>query len=194
MSDKWKKWVKEAKGDVLKDFVKHSDVSTETIQKYEGVLSEDVIELWKEYGYGSFYHGFFQIINPDEYIDLMKESIASHNHNAIPLFTTGMCDLIVWEEDFLRGCFYRNALMDNVSKTLEGFFFTLASKKITESRLCISPYYEAVEKYGQPEYGYGFGYVPLLPLGGKKSVDNLDKVEVKTHIQINAQLIGKIDY
>jgi Uncharacterized conserved protein len=179
---------------VLKDFVKHGDVNEETIKKYEGLVEEGVIEFWREYGYGSFYGGFLQSINPDDYIEVMKESITEHNHNSIPLFITGMSDLIVWEEGYLIGCFYRYAVINTLSKTTKTFFALLRSEIAPKEELFIETYSEAKEKYGELEYGYGFGYVPLLPLGGKMSVDNLDRVRVKEHIMVNAALIGQIDY
>jgi len=180
--------------EILKDFAKHGDVSEETINKYKGVVSEEIIEFWREYGYGSFYGGFFQSINPDDYIEVMKESIEERHHESIPLFVTGMCDLIVLDDDYLVGNFYRYGAMGSVCKFLRILFVYLSSKEHANEKLYIEPYLEAKEKYGEPEYGYGFGYVPLLPLGGKMSVDNLEKLEIITHIRINATLLGQIDY
>jgi len=180
--------------EVMKDFVKHGDVSEETIKKYESVVEEGVIEFWKEYGYGSFYGGFFQSINPDDYIEVMKESITEHNHKSIPLFITGMSDLITWEEGYIRALYYRFAKIEGAGKGIDIFFKYLEYPEFVAEKLTMAPYYEAKEKYGELEYGYAFGYVPLLPLGGKMSVDNLDRVRVKEHIMINAALVGQIDY
>ena len=182
------------KKEVMKDFVKHGDVSEETINKYKGVVSDEVIEFWKEYGYGSFYGGFIQSINPDDYIDVMQESINQRFHKGVPLFVTGMCDLILWDDGFLRGCFYRYGAMGTVCASLAVLYALLKSQKAPKDELYIEPYLEAKEKYGEPEYGYGFGYVPLLPLGGKMSVGNLEKLDIITHIRINATLLGQIDY
>jgi len=180
--------------EVMKDFVKHGDVSEETIKKYESVVEEGVIEFWKEYGYGSFYGGFFQSVNPDDYIEVMKESIEERHHDSIPLFVTAMCDLVVWKNEFFTGCFYRYCAMGTLCNSMDVFFPLLKSQKLSKEKLYIEPYLEAKEKYGEPEYGYGFGYVPLLPLGGKMSVDNLEKLDIITHIRINATLLGQIDY
>ena len=180
--------------EVMKGFVKHGDVSEETIRKYKGIVSERVIEFWKEYGYGSFYGGFFQSINPDDYLGVMKESIEERHHDSIPLFVTAMCDLIILDGDYIVGCFYRYGAMGNVCKAMQTFYALLKSQEAPKNRLYIEPYLEAKKKYGEPEYGYGFGYVPLLPLGGKMSVDNLEKLDIITHIRINASLIGQIDY
>ena len=54
---------------VLDDFEKLSDVSPETIKKYEDKLPSEWIEFWKEYGYGSFMNRYFRVIDPDVYKD-----------------------------------------------------------------------------------------------------------------------------
>ena len=51
---------------------------------------------------------------------------------------------------------------------------------------------KAVKKYGELEYNQSFCFVPLLGLGGKKSVDNLDKGDTLTHIYLITELVGKV--
>lgn len=51
---------------------------------------------------------------------------------------------------------------------------------------------EAVDKWGKVEADECFGYVPLLGLGGKESVDNLKKVKIREHIELITQMVGKI--
>ena len=45
--------------EVLKDFKKVSDVPQELITEYEGKIPQDIISLWKEYGFGSFFNDYF---------------------------------------------------------------------------------------------------------------------------------------
>ena len=40
--------------EIFKDFKLESAVSPELIAKYEGVLPEDIVAIWKEYGFGTF--------------------------------------------------------------------------------------------------------------------------------------------
>lgn len=40
---------------------------------------------------------------------------------------------------------------------------------------------------------YGFGYVPLLGLGGSEKVENKKKVKIKEHIELIMQMVGKIE-
>ena len=39
----------------IKDFKKVANVPQEIINKYENILSEEIIEFWKDYGLGTFF-------------------------------------------------------------------------------------------------------------------------------------------
>ena len=53
-------------------------------------------------------------------------------------------------------------------------------------------YEKAVKRYGELEYNQSFCFVPLLGLGEKKSIDNLDKGDTLTHIYLITELVGKV--
>lgn len=56
----------------------------------------------------------------------------------------------------------------------------------------LSLYQEVVRTYGELDYDYCFGFVPLLALGGPKDVNHLDKVKIIEHLYIITQLVGGI--
>ena len=64
--------------------------------------------------------------------------------------------------------------------------------ELDEDYLSIEQYNAAVKKYGELGYDECFGYVPLLALGGKESVDNLKKVKMKEHIELIYNMVGGI--
>ncbi len=47
--------------EVLKDFKKVSGVPQEIITEYEKKIPQDMIDLYKEYGFGSFFHDYFKV-------------------------------------------------------------------------------------------------------------------------------------
>ena len=53
-------------------------------------------------------------------------------------------------------------------------------------------YEKAIKRYEELEYNQSFCFVPLLELGGKKSIDNLDKGDTLTHIYLITELVGKV--
>ena len=78
--------------EILKDFVKVGDVSEETIEKYKGRIGEDLLTIWKEYGYGYFFNGFLKIINPDDYQEAFK-GVYECLENELPVYSyrNGRC-------------------------------------------------------------------------------------------------------
>ena len=81
----------------LQDFELYSKVPEETIKKYSGKIPEQFIEIWKNYGFGSFLRGYFKTINPDDYIEFVRKSY--FEKNCIPLLVTALGDIIVWERN-----------------------------------------------------------------------------------------------
>lgn len=58
---------------VLNDFVQLSTVDEPLIEKYTDKLPSEIISLWREYGFGEFMDGYLKVINPDDYLQLLKD-------------------------------------------------------------------------------------------------------------------------
>ena len=94
--------------EVLKDFEFHSKVPDAVIEKYKDKIPPELLEIWQEYGFGSFADGYIKIINPDDYVEILKESYFNAQE-AIPIFATGFADVITWEEHmYIAMVKYRN--------------------------------------------------------------------------------------
>lgn len=175
--------------ELLKDFNKVGDVEEDVIAKYKGIVSNEIIELWREYGYGSFYNDFMKIINPDEFMEVYGLLVVNITED-IPIFVTGMGDIIIYARstgsfiDYLS----RYGIVEFIPNHLEGLADELEFEYTREEYLAYLPYEEAVSKYGKLEYNQCFGYTPLLSLGGNENVDSLEKVDLMTHLEIIAQL------
>lgn len=175
---------------VFSDFKLVEPVSKEIIEKYKEVVGEDVVEVWEKYGFGSTFNGYLKIINPDDIQELLEETYIMPFED-IPVFVTGMGDIIACNS---RGSFvlldYRHQRMEVLwtDKEIEWDFFF--DKYYQEEEFQWNPYFEAIEKYGEPEYDECFGYEPLLSLGGNESVDYLKKVNYQIHISIMGELQG----
>lgn len=181
----------------LTDFKKDSDVPQEVIEKYRDVLPEELIGIWENYGFGSFYGGFLKTVNPDEYRELLIEA-APFFGNEIVIFTTGMADLITWriasdkQKTVAHILLFRNGDLDTVAaEDLEFFFEDIVNRDDFQrnKELYAAKYFKAVEQQGEPSYNEAFGYTPLLVLGGNPDkIDSLQKVDLKTHIILIAAM------
>lgn len=177
---------------MISDFVKIGDVDERIIREYERKLPSEVINLWCKFGFGTFYNGYLKVINPNDYTNLLEKSYFQ-GEVSIPIFATAFGDLITWEKNqFLGIVKYRYGENDVISDGFEFFFDDLIEGELDEEFLSISKYNEAIEKYGNLEYNECFGYVPLLAIGGKESVNNIKKVKIREHIALITELAGGI--
>ena len=109
----------------------------------------------------------------------------------IPVFITGMGDIITCNS---RGSFtildYRHQRLEILwtGKEIEWNYFM--DEDYNEEYVQWNPYFEAVKKYGEPQYNECFGYEPLLSLGGKESIENLKKMNFEVHITIMGEIQG----
>lgn len=80
---------------IMQNFEKKESVSEELIKKFQQSLAPDILNIWRNYGFGSIYNGFLKIINPMEYMDFVKETFFLGNES-IPIMVTGTGEIIAW--------------------------------------------------------------------------------------------------
>ena len=164
-------------------------------------MPKELIEVWRKYGFGSLLNGYLKIVNPEDYKEVLVESYIQTEDEPIEftsvIFATGIGDLLIWEyvdEEYgnLVLLNYRKGKYSIIDSSLEFFFDDLQSKSYLEKYLDWNPYTDATEKLGIVSYEECFGYVPVLALGGKEKVENLQKVKLKEQIYIITDLVGPI--
>lgn len=174
------------------DFVFQCNVDNSIIDKYADKLPKELICVWKELGFGSFLKGYIKLINPDDFQNLLAESYFRGNIS-IPIFTTGMGDIITWEEGkYLRLVKFRRGNFHGISAGFDFFFSDLLDEGFCDRHLDWEQYLEVIKQQEVPEYEECFGYVPLLGLGGAEKVQNLQKAKIKEHIMIINEFMGPI--
>ena len=104
---------------MLRDFKKEKEMPKGIIEKYKGQVPDKVIEIWKNYGLGSFLNGYLRVINPDDYKELVEETYF-RGKESIPLFTTAFADVITWQENgFIDIVQYRYEDFEIMLKNME---------------------------------------------------------------------------
>ncbi|URZ03081.1 T6SS immunity protein Tdi1 domain-containing protein [Clostridium felsineum] len=177
----------------LEDFKKYKEVEQDTISLYNNKIPKKILDIWREYGFGSFMKNYIKIINPSEYKELLDESYF-RGKESIPVMVTGLGDIITWEKNrYLSIVKYRKGTFDIIEDGFEYFLTDIMDTEYVKDFLDNLQYEEAVIDKGILEYDECFGYVPLLGLGGSEKVENLKKVKIKEHIELITQLVGKIE-
>lgn len=171
--------------------------TSDLIAAYRDLVPPELIEVWEQYGFGTFCDGYLKIVNPDDYADLLEDTyqLTSTPSPAPPvvLFATAMGDLLVWERGYLVRVDYRHGTAGNVGKSLKIFFRVLVEDSYLTERLDWEPYPAARERLGEPAFDECFGYVPLLALGGPETAEHLEKVKLREHIALISQFTGLLE-
>ena len=178
---------------VLEDFEKYEEVEQDVISFYNNKIPKKLIDIWKEYGFGSFMDNYIKIINPDDYKELLDNSYF-RGKESIPVMVTGLGDIITWEKNrYLSIVKYRKGTFDIVEDGFEYFLNDIMDTEYIIDFLDNLQYQEAKINNGKLNFDECFGYVPLLGLGGSEKVENLKRVKIKEHIELITQMIGKIE-
>lgn len=180
------------KFEMFNDFVHSGKVDENCIRKYSGKIPQVLMDIWQEYGVGSFFGGYLRVINPDDYMDILKDSYF-RGDVSIPILVTAFGDVITWEEGkYTRIVRYRYNDFELMIGRFDLFLKLLGDKGFLRRFFTLEDYAQAVEKYGKLADDECFGYVPLLALGGKEDVEHLQKVKTKEHIAVIAQLTSGV--
>ncbi len=184
----------------ISDFEKVGDVQAEVIDRFQGRIPSDIIELWQEYGYGTFGNGYFRVIDPIEYLDALGvEGIGKVTADgvAVPVIATAMTDLITWEPNIgMTNLRFRDEEVSGAGFEVKNVVAKLKRPRANSvvEAMNWEMYPEAVELHGMPEYGKSFTYVPLRSLGGPGTVESLKINDTVTAMQLMIEMQGPLEH
>ncbi|MFB0844497.1 T6SS immunity protein Tdi1 domain-containing protein [Paenibacillus oleatilyticus] len=179
--------------EIFNDFLLHEIASEKLINQYKDRVPEQLINVWKNYGFGTILNGYLKIVNPDMYRSLL-EGVYVRSQESLVIFTTSMGDLLVWEDNkYLLLLNFRKGKMQGISSGFDYFFSDLEDQASLQDDLDWLPYPDARKKYGEVGFDECFGYAPILGLGGAEKVENLKKVKIIEHIYLITQFMGSIE-
>lgn len=182
----------------IADFAPHAPVPAEIIEEYRGRVPDELVEVWEQYGYGTFGEGFLRVIDPKLYEAEVGDCIGKTQGDgiAIPIMVTGLADLITWEPDTgVVGILYREGRTQGLGamKTFLNLVKRGGAAHLSRT-LNWDIFPKAVAAHGELPYEQSFVFVPLLSLGGQAKVENLHKRETIAAIQVAVDLQGVIGH
>jgi len=169
--------------------------SPQIIDEYEDILPAELMEFWQEYGFGIYMDGYLKIVNPNDYQPVLNEGYNTENDKEIVFAVTGLGDFLVWVGDAIRLVDFRHgnySIIESGDDMSWFFDMDLAENEFMEDEFKNENYLPAKQKLGELPFDECFGYVPILGAGGPEKVDNLQKVKIREHIAIIAQMMGKL--
>ncbi|GEK80872.1 GAD-like domain-containing protein [Agrococcus baldri] len=141
----------------IPDFVAHAPVAQETLDAYEGLVPEEIVELWQRCGYGSFGEGFVRIVDPHAYEarigNLLGKMIG--DGRAVPIMVTALADVVLWEPDRgVTGLLLRQRRAVGLGSRPRTFVRLTAKHGAVHLARALDwdPYPDAVARHGVPAY------------------------------------------
>jgi hypothetical protein len=183
----------------LADFVPHAPVPPAIVEEYRGRVPDELVEIWEQYGYGTFGEGFLRIIDPRQYETEIGHCIGKTQGDgiAIPIMTTGLGDLITWEPSLgAVAILFREGRIIGLGTKLSSFLTLVhldGAEELSDTfHWDLFP--EAVAQHGELAYEESFIFVPLLSMGGQAKIENLHKRETIASIQVAVDVQGVIGH
>lgn len=175
------------------------------INTYSNKLPNNLLNMWKSYGFCSFLNGLFSITDPQEYQNVVKDwfnaaGICLINKNFHIIATSGFGDLFVWEEteggsfeiNLMNGWIIVNDFNKEVDleKQINLFFASKSpySLDIEDQNTNNELFDTAENRLGKLEYGEIFAFIPSLIAGGEMSINNLQKINIHIYLDFILQL------
>lgn len=158
-------------------------------------LPEHLINLWKNYGFGSYGNGIFKLINPVDYMQSLYDFLGGEDFNKIPFAMTILGDLFYYNklEDkiYYLDVHYRKNINCNIN------FKTFFEDFIIDDEICKNilkkDLYDDLQKnIGKITDDEIYFYVPALVAGGSNEIKNMNKGNAKIHHNILFQFGGPI--
>lgn len=176
---------------VLDDFNKKFESDGFLWDKYRSVVLDSLIDLWKEYGFGSFYEDLIKLINPDEYREIVEKTYYRGN-KAIPILITCLGDVIVWEDnDHLTLIQYRDFKYVRLADSIEDFFDKLSRHELDQ--LLDKKYYDDVVYCGAyVDYDVCFVQRPMVLLGGTKDPFRMYNIQIDKFLNVCDNILGVV--
>ncbi|WP_337165982.1 GAD-like domain-containing protein [Vibrio fluvialis] len=184
--------------------VSSTPVPAEVLEQYNGVLPENLLAYWERHGWCGYYKGMFWTVNPNDYTEIIERlSAISQLDDPSENFVIArgaFGDLEIWNRKRgnvmsycpVIGLLYQwhiDVKQEQTKTELEldmAYFFGGASSSDQdqedefEERL----FERALDKLGPLAENEMYAFVPATCLGGKWLLENLQKVDITTHIEM----------
>ena len=179
-------------------------VLSEVLEQYDGVLPKNLLTYWERHGWCGYNNGLYWTVNPNDYRDIIERlSAISQFDDPSENFVIArgaFGDLEIWNRkrgDVMSFCpvigllhqWHTDEMPEQSEEELEldmALFFESASSydQDQEDENDELLFEQALEKLGPLAENEMYAFVPATCLGGKWLLENLQKVDITTHIEM----------
>ncbi len=167
-------------------------VSEEIINKYKNKLPNELIDLWKEDGFGGYLKGSFWTVNPDKYLQYLKKW-ANLNRQIYVIGRSSFGDIIIMylstKKEWIFKCIdvrHHEISLITVEKYFNDFFEICLTNRGKFIGSCngTEDYVYAYKEIGQINRNQCYGFEPILALGGEEKLANVKIYDLDVHLEL----------
>ncbi|WP_252246894.1 GAD-like domain-containing protein [Clostridium sp. ZBS4] len=166
----------------------------EELKQFKNSLPTELLNFWKEYGFGNYGDGIIKVINPLEYMENFYEWLGKEDFSKIPIILTAFGDVFYYrklqddvEDICLLSIHYRNSIV--CSYSLQEFFKSyIVNEQIYNEVLRRKLFQQAYAVKGSLELNQIYFFTPALILGGKELIESIDRGDANIHQSILLKL------
>lgn len=171
-------------------FDHRAPIAESTIAAFAGSVPDDVLSLWRSYGVGVIGDGFVRTVDPATASEALR-AIAGLSEKAVPIFTTGLGDVIIFAAPTFHIIKFRWGVVeflagDDVGALME----KLQDDNFLDSVLERAPFPEGTASLGIPDVDECLFFAPLLALGGPNSAEHLHRGGLWEHLELLVRMAG----
>ena len=163
----------------INKFIPYDDLKKPTkklIKEYKELLPKDIIDLWENYGFGSYGYGLVKLVNPEKFILYLKMR-AGIECDGIPFMLDAFGNLFYYDEDdSVKVMNIEANVIDVVSYSYSDFMKRITSDEFINLFLKKRVFDELLIRDKSIKYNEILIFNPPIFLGG---YPNLDDVVIK---------------
>lgn len=177
------------------DLQKPSDA---VLEEFKGKLPEELLTIWRKYGFGNYGHGLLKIINSDVYSDTITLWLGEQK-DCYPILMSGFGTLFIYrklseanDDICLLDIHHRKS--GSFSIGFSDFFREIIpSENFAKQFLLVDLFQKASAEFGSLAGNEIFFFVPALVYGGSASIEHIRKGDAITHQHLLFEMDSKPD-
>ncbi len=181
--------------------------NSQLLEKYKTLVPNGLLEIWEQHGFGFYGNGFLQLINPDDFHEVLCGwLLRKPDPTRIPIMITAFGTVIYYrmlERDEENATILAedvaylepNYRETNVcSWSLDGFFDDyICNQDILQEMFYYNNFEIAKEKYGVLETNNMYCFTLALSLGGSEDIDKMMQGNAIVQLDLLLQLTSNED-
>jgi hypothetical protein len=165
---------------------KYADVPTHLFNQYAGVLPDYMLAIWQRYGFTHHANGFFWIVNPNDYTELL-DFLFGKDHGMTVFGRTTFGQMQAIRNDGKK--FSISAQTGRAGSVGESpIEYTFSALILDDRDPRYTDHIAALKKLGLPSVEEIYGYVPALALGGAGTLEETQIVGMHEYLLMVAEL------